>query len=97
MTERLVSISMCLACPYFLEDTVGKSCLLCEKKFDDSFEGNSIPDWCELPKSGELPEWLIEEIQSQIDCGGPFYNDIQIGYEKALEWVLSLRKPGEKA
>lgn len=63
MTDRIVNISMCVTCPYFVDDDEGKDCLHCEKHFDDSFEGNSIPDWCELPKADTVAinrcKWML--------------------------------------
>lgn len=105
MTDRIVNISMCVTCPYFVDDDEGKDCLYCEMHFDDSFEGNSIPDWCELQKADTLPSWAIEEIneriemvesnQKQLESNGDTSDDISRlqCMKMAYETGLSLRKP----
>lgn len=92
MTNRIVNISMCVTCPYFLDDSAGMDCLYCEKHFDDSFEGNSIPDWCELPKADTLPSWAVEAIKSMENWGmrNPEY---AAGFCDACDEILSLRNP----
>ena len=91
---------MCVTCPYFLDDSAGMDCLYCEKHFDDSFEGNSIPDWCELPKADTLPSWAIDAIEKEISGLWEEYAKTgMIRFDacaRKLEWVLSLRKPEEK-
>lgn len=91
MTDRVVNISMCVTCPYFLDDSAGMDCLYCEKHFDDSFEGNSIPDWCELPKADTIPQWAIEAIKSMKNWAmrNPEY---AAGFGDACDQILALRK-----
>lgn len=65
--------------------------------------GATAKDWNTRHESGELPEWLKEAIENEILGNiviGSKYNGTRYAVHdskiKALQWVLSLRKPENK-
>lgn len=102
MSEELKPCPFCGGTDLVVTEAMGESWVLCKnEKCLATCSGNAankataIVSWNTRVESDELPEWVVKKIQSMIDCGGPFYNDVQKGYELALNQVLSLRRGEE--